>query len=301
MCTFRRSSTCDKRAIVIVLFFVIAMTFMLPLTAHAQEPGKTVRVGWYESPFNTMDQFGRRSGYAYDYQQKIAAYTGWSYEYVVGSWPELLQMLINGEIDLMSDVSFTDERAESMLFSSLRMGAEEYYIFISPDNEEINRDDLSTFNGKKVGVYKGSVQAGFFREWAEANGVQAELIEMTEEIDESLAMLNRGDIDMYVVLDGYLDASLAMPVCKVGASDFFFAVNKSRPDLLTELNAAMNRIQEENHNYQQQLYEKYLKAFGYNYYSAQKKRTGFPITARFAWGIKMAASRFVLRTGRPGN
>ena len=110
------------------------------------------------------------------------------------------------------------------------------------------------------------MQTGFFREWAEANGVQAELIEMTEDVDESLAMLNRGDIDMYVVLDGYLDANLAMPICKVGASDFFFAVNKSRPDLLAELNAAMNRIQEENHNYQQQLYEKYLKAFGYNFY-----------------------------------
>jgi len=68
-------------------------------------------------------------------------------------------MLINGEIDLMSDVSYTDERAQTMLFSSLPMGAEEYYIFISPDNEEINRDDLSTFNGKKVGVNKGSVQA----------------------------------------------------------------------------------------------------------------------------------------------
>ena len=148
MCTFRRSSTCNKRAIVIVLFFVIAMILMVRLTAYAQEAGKTVRVGWYESPFNTMDQFGRRSGYAYDYQEKIAAYTGWDYEYVEGSWPELLQMLINGEIDLMSDVSYTDERAESMLFSSLRMGAEEYYIFISPDNEDINRDVVSTFTEK---------------------------------------------------------------------------------------------------------------------------------------------------------
>ena len=63
-----------------------------------------------------------------------------------------------------------------MLFSSLPMGAEEYYIFISPDNEEINRDDLSTFNGKKAGAKKGGVQAGLCREWAEANGVQAELI-----------------------------------------------------------------------------------------------------------------------------
>ena len=89
---------------------------------------------------------------------------------------------------------------------------------------------------------------------------------MSEDVDESLDMLNRGDIDMYVVLDGYLDARLAVPVCKVGASDFFFAVNHSRPDLLEELNVAMNRIQEGNHNYNQELYEKYLKAYGFNYY-----------------------------------
>ncbi len=42
------------------------MTCLVPSAAHAQETGKTVRVGWYESPFNTTDQFGRRSGYTYD-------------------------------------------------------------------------------------------------------------------------------------------------------------------------------------------------------------------------------------------
>ena len=107
----------SKRFLMICL--IAAATFVLPLSVHAQGTEKTVRVGWYESPFNTTDQFGRRSGYAYDYQQNIAAYTGWSYEYVEGSWPELMQMLIDGEIDLMSDVSYTEDRAERMLFSAL--------------------------------------------------------------------------------------------------------------------------------------------------------------------------------------
>lgn len=248
----------------LMICLIAAAALALSLSVHAQGPEKTVRVGWYESPFNTTDQFGRRSGYAYDYQQNIAAYTGWSYEYVEGSWPELMQMLIDGEIDLISDVSYTEERAERMLFSALPMGAEEFYIFISPDNIEIDKDNLPTFNGKKAGAYKGSVQADFFREWAETNGVQAELIEMTEDVNETLAMLNRGDIDLYVVLDGYLDAKLAVPVCKVGASDFYFAVNKSRPELLSELNAAMSRIQEEDYNYNQHLYDKYLSTRGSN-------------------------------------
>ncbi|MBQ1388829.1 MAG: hypothetical protein IIY78_04290, partial [Clostridia bacterium] len=72
----------------IALFAVIAA----PITASANGSDdigtkKTVRVGWYESPFNMTDSFGRRSGFAYDYQQKIAAFSGWNYEYVEGSWP----------------------------------------------------------------------------------------------------------------------------------------------------------------------------------------------------------------------
>jgi len=262
----------SRRFSSIILYLILAALFLLPVSAYAQSAPKTVRVGWYESPFNSTDQYGRRSGYAYDYQQKIASYTGWNYEYVEGSWPDLMQMLIDGEIDLMSDVSYTDERSEIMLFSALPMGAEEYYIFISPDNDEIDKDDFSTFNGKKVGTNKGSVQIGYFREWAEANGVQAELVEMTEDVDEAIAMLHRGDIDMYIVLDGYLDARLAVPVCRVGASDFFFAVNRSRPDLLADLNAAMNRIQQGNRNYNQQLYNKYLTAFGFNFYLSTEEK-----------------------------
>ena len=89
------------------------------------------------------DRFGRRSGYAYEYQQKIAAYTGWTYEYVKGSWPELMQMLIDGEIDLMSDISYTVGRSKRLLYSMLPMGAEEYYVFVSAQNGSgINADIL---------------------------------------------------------------------------------------------------------------------------------------------------------------
>ena len=118
---------------------------------------KAVRVGWYESPFNLTDQFGRRSGYAYEYQQKIAVYTGWNYEYVTGSWPELYQMFLDGQLDLMSDVSFTQERAEQMLFADLPMGSEAYYICISAQRDsDITADDVSTLHGKKIGVNKDS-------------------------------------------------------------------------------------------------------------------------------------------------
>ena len=255
-----------RKSAALLLCFVLATVFMLPQSAYARSTAKTVRVGWYESPFNVTDGHGRRTGYAYEYQQKIAAYTGWEYEYVEGSWPELMQMLIDGEIDLMSDVSYTAGRSEIMSFSLQPMGSEEYYVFISPENTEISRDDLSTLNGKTAGVNKGSVQADLFRQWVAENGLTVEIVEMTEPLDEALDMMYRGDIDMYVVLDAYLDVSLALPVCKIGSSDFFFVVNKARPDLLTELNAAMNRISDENQYYNQQLYAKYIRTAGVNLY-----------------------------------
>ena len=70
-----------KRLTAFMLSFAMLALLTLPLTAYAaKDRGKVVRVGWYESPFNTTDASGQRDGYAYVYQQKIAAYTGWTYE-----------------------------------------------------------------------------------------------------------------------------------------------------------------------------------------------------------------------------
>ena len=253
-----------KRLASLLLCFLMGVSVLPPSTALAQDAQKIVRVGWYDSSYNTVDAFGRRSGYAYEYQLKIAAYTGWSYEYVTGSWSELLRMLINGDIDLMSDVSYTAERAERMLFPELPMGAEEYYLFISPNNRAISSADISTLNGKRIGVNRDSIQAAFYLEWAKRNDVQAELIELANTEDESLRMLETGELDAYVTVDSFTDPSRAVPVAKVGSSDFFFAVNKTRPDLLKDLNGAMSRIQDENRYYNQQMFERYMKTAGAN-------------------------------------
>ena len=92
----------------ILLLFALVLSNIAPLTASAEEEkNKVIRVGWYDSSFCYFDKFGRRCGIDYEYQQKISAYTGWTYEYVEGSWPELLQKLMDGDIDLLSDVSVT--------------------------------------------------------------------------------------------------------------------------------------------------------------------------------------------------
>ena len=69
-----------------------------------------------KEPIIPQNQNGEKRGYSYEYQQAVAAHTGWKYEYVEGNWAELMSMLKNGEIDLMGDMSYAEERSASMLF-----------------------------------------------------------------------------------------------------------------------------------------------------------------------------------------
>ena len=149
-----------------------------------------------------------------------------------------------------------------MLYPALPMGTEEYYIFIDPNNEDISLSDKSTLNGKKIGVNRDSIQAEFFKKWADENNVKSKIVLVSCSEDESLHMLNSGELDAYGTVDSFMDTTKAQPTYMVGSSDFYFAVSKKRPDLLEDLEYAMNRIQKENRYYNVQMYEKFIKKTG---------------------------------------
>lgn len=238
---------------------LLPAVFLLLADAVAEEPSKVVRVGWFDSSYNNIDGSGRRTGYSYEYQQKIAAYTGWNYEYVEGNWGQLVQKLINGEIDMLGGVSYTEARANVVQFSSYPMGTEEYYLFINGDKVAEYNEDFSYFNGKKIGVNKQSVQLEFFKEWEKQHNIQTELIELPDGESKSMKLLKDGEIDGFVSVDNYLSVENIVPVVKIGYSDFFFAVSKKRSDILDELNVAMGKIQDENRYYGDDLFIKYIR------------------------------------------
>ena len=245
-----------KRSFLFTLCIGLVLTLFLPLGIKAEEPEeKVVRVGWFESSFCYFDQFGRRRGVDYEYQHKISAYTGWTFEYVEGSWPALLQMLIAGEIDLLSDVSYTPERSKLMLFPDLPMGTESYYIYIDGENREISANNLSSFNGKKIAVNAGSVQEGFLKDWAERNKVKIEIVPNEAEESEILNKLVTGEIDGFATIYSVSNEQNITPVVRIGGSDYFYAVNKDRPDLLADLNMALAGILDEDPYFNQKVSE----------------------------------------------
>ena len=64
------------------MFLTLVMVFSLIGSANAvpvlaeEQTNAAVKVGWYETPIDWTDQFGRKNGYNYEHQTKVASYTG---------------------------------------------------------------------------------------------------------------------------------------------------------------------------------------------------------------------------------
>ena len=249
-----------QRYICILLCLILYIT-VLPLPVSAEEAkSRIVRVGWYEGTYNTTGPDGRRRGYSYEYQQAVAAHTGWKYEYVEGSWAELMSMLKKGEIDLLGGISYAEERSDSMLFSELPMGEDKYYLYVDPAHTDISTSDLSTLNGKRIGMLPDSVPARMFHEWEKSHGVSAQQVDITG-ADDVRQKLQNHEIDGFILNESpQWERDNISAVLLIGGSYNYFAISKKCPDLKEELDQAMQKIVKEDPFYIEDLYKRYCSA-----------------------------------------
>ncbi len=239
---------------------------LLPMTSGAAEnaAGKTeskiVRVGWYEDSYHITGANGGRSGYGYEYEQAVAAYTGWQYEYVKGDFGELLGKLQNGEIDLMAALSYTDERAETMLFSELPMGQEKYYLYADLTKKDISISDLSTLNDKKIIVMEDSIQATQFSEWEKEHHIKTQHINI-DSIERAMELTGKHEVDGVISTETPIGVEAGMSaIATTGGSGIYYGINKNRPDLKVELDNAMRSMEYDKPFYSDDLYKEYLAA-----------------------------------------
>lgn len=250
-----------RRFVCLMLSLILTlMLFPTDAKAEKQSDSKVVRVGWYEDAYHITGKNGARSGYGYEYEQAIAAYTGWRFEYVKGGWSELLEKLQNGEIDLMSTLSYTEERAENMLFSELPMGKEKYYLYADLVHTDISASDLSTLDGKRVDLMKESVISTQFYEWEEKNNLKLQPV-FSETFEEGKENAANRKIDCVVSTETPEWVEFGMSAIAVtGGSDIYYGISKKRPDLKEELDNAMRKMENDKPFYADELYEKYLAA-----------------------------------------
>ena len=236
------------------------LTALLPASAIAQQGrGKVVRVGLFEDTYHKVNADGELYGYGYEYLQKIASYTGWTIEYVEADWYTCFDKLASGEIDILNGISYTDERSQEMLFSTLPMAEERYFLYGDSRDLKIDPADAHSVSGKTVGVMEGAIPEDVLNAWEKDNGVTTNHTQITT-AEDVLANLEAGAMDCFVSVEEVWDQDYVTPLLYIGSSDVYFAINQGRTDIKKELDGAMARISSTDPFYNDALYEKYFAA-----------------------------------------
>ena len=224
----------------------------------AKPQSEVVKAAWYEDSYHITDKNGSRSGYGYEYEQAVSAYTGWDYDYVTGNWEELLKKLQNGEIDLMSSLSYTDERAKTMLFSDLPMGEEKYYLYADLTNSDISASDISSLNGQSVAMMENSVQTTQFSDWEKKYNVKTKHV-FVNSMDQAMEMFGKHEIQGVISTETSIWVNTGLSaVFTTGGSEIYYGINKNRPDLKEELDRVMRAMENDKPFYSDDLYKQYI-------------------------------------------
>ena len=159
-------------------------------------------------------------------------------------WSDCFEKLKNGEIDIMGGISYTEDRAEEMLFSDEPMGEEKYYLYVDLSRADISASNFKTLNGKKVGVLMGTEPEVMLTEWEEKYGIKTQHVNISNNEDVKQKLANH-EIDCFVSLEESLWAELGIStITRVGKSSIYYVLNKDRSDLKEELVNAMRALDE---------------------------------------------------------
>jgi len=251
--------TLMRKSVCAMLSLLLLLSVVLPVKAAAETaPAKVVRVGSFEDTFNYVNEKGARKGYGYELLETLSGYTGWQFEYVTCDWSDCFEKLKNGEIDIMGDISYTEDRAEEMLFSDEPMGEEKYYLYADFSRTDISASNFKTLNGKKIGVLMGTEPEEMLTEWEEKHGIKTEHVNISNNEDVKQKLANH-EIDCFVSLEESFWAELGIStMTRVGESGIYYAINKDRTDLKEELDNAMRALDEADPFYTADLYKRYF-------------------------------------------
>ncbi|WP_295092788.1 ATP-binding protein [Ruminococcus sp.] len=231
---------------------------VVPISAFAQEQPKTIRVGYYENEvFQEGAKEGKaKSGYAYEYYIKLSEYTGWEYEYVYGSFGEVYNMLLDGEVDVVAGLAYKEERKELMGYPELPMGSETYHFVKHETDSDITADPKS-FYGRRIGVLD-SAMVDTLKEYLDSHCIIADVIAFSD-YERLFVEFDSKNIDILVAEgDGAYGREHAEVLFPFGGSDYYLCVSKSRRDILSELDTAQNLLAAEEPEYLNYLNIKYF-------------------------------------------
>ncbi len=226
------------------LVFTAAVMFAIYISALPMNAAEDkIRVGFFEfSGYHEISDEGVRSGYDYDFFQKIGVLDDWTFDYLYYdlSYSDNLEMLEKGELDVVTSASKTPEREKLFLFSDEPIGTNSTIFTVKAGNMNVVAGDYSTYNGLKIGMLEGNSKNDNFKNFSESHGFTYEPIYYKTE-DELSDALQTGSVDG--IVSGSLRAlHNEWLIESMDASDFYVVVNKNAPQLMERINKAIHEL-----------------------------------------------------------
>lgn len=179
-----------------LLPLVLLLAIALPPSPARETP---LRVGVYNSrPKVFRDEAGRVAGFFPEILELIAREEGWPIEYIDGTWKECLERLEKGEIDLMVDVAWSEERAARFDFNEESVFVNWGVLYTAPG---IRVESFLDLAGRRIAVMKGNIHTDGkdgIRAILARFGVEAIFVEV-DDLDQVFAKIDAGQADVGVV------------------------------------------------------------------------------------------------------
>lgn len=234
--SYDRVATEDTLLLRPLTAFLLAAMLMLGMPiAMAAQP---LQIGLYESPPKIFtDASGAPAGIFIELLQAIAQAQDWELSFTPCDWKTCLDMLEAGEIDLMPDVAYTNERNERFSFhrtAALHSWSQLYR------RADMRIDSLFDLEGKRIAVLSSGVQTEVLERMLAGFDVQAELLE-TNSFEDAFQLVAAEAVDLVAVNHFFGDYKAAdygltaTPVVFHPASLFFAAPRARHAEVLAAI------------------------------------------------------------------
>ena len=254
-----------RRGAAMLLLFSLAVSVLLgfAMPVYAADGGRatlrTLRVGFYAyTGYHIMDADGNRSGYAYETLQDMAEYENLNYEYLGYDCDvnEIMDMLENGEVDIVPMLRKTPEREERFDFSAEPISNIATMLTVKAGNRSIVAGDYSTYDGMIVGVSRtGNGRNDSFKAYAEEHGFRYTLV--SYDTDEELSSaLRTGEITA-AVSNRMRQTKNEWIIDTFDVQDSYIAVRKGDAPTLRLVNNAIAAMNRDNPSWRTTLFNKY--------------------------------------------
>ncbi|PLX83347.1 MAG: hypothetical protein C0617_12550 [Desulfuromonas sp.] len=186
-----------RTASVLRLALALLATSALMLVPVAAAWGETVvRVGFYDNrPLSFVGPGGAYKGITVDLLEHVARQEGWRLEYVPGTWAQALERLEHGNIDLLSPIAYSEERAKRFDFNKETLINNWGQVYLPSDSAI---DTILDLAGKRIAVLGNDIYERHFLDLLERFNIRCEIVQVVD-YHEVFSLLRDQRVDAGVV------------------------------------------------------------------------------------------------------